>query len=210
MLFMTFSQNTQDFAYIITNPPGSLFFIMVLSTIVAFISTGLTRLLIDTDELNRKQKLIRAHNEDKMQIIKLAETNPEKYRKDRKRWERKDVMLKKTQQRIGLQRLKPTCITFVPMIVIFAILRGIYETDPVACTAMNANDLPLLGGIVAAFNDTTPITAGWINFTAWYFLCSLGINTTLQRLLKIQTQASGGMDQMFKGQKAQSMQFPDI
>ena len=51
---------------------------------------------------------------------------------------------------------------------------------------------------------------GWINFTAWYFLCSLGINTLLQRLLGIQTQASGGMEQMFKGPQAQGQEWPEV
>ena len=51
---------------------------------------------------------------------------------------------------------------------------------------------------------------GWINFTTWYFICSLGINTLLQRVLGIQTQASGGMENMLSGQKGKALQFPEV
>ena len=51
---------------------------------------------------------------------------------------------------------------------------------------------------------------GWINFTGWYFLCSFGVNTLVQRLLKLQTQASGGMEQMMGGSRAKGIEFPDV
>ena len=221
----------QDFMTIITTPPGSMFFILIMSVIVAVISTGLTKLLVDTDELNRKQVLIKAHQEEKAKIIELAEIDADRYHKARKRWERKDVMLKQTQQRMALQRLKPTCVTCVPMIVIFGIIRVWFLNAPVALTAMNAWDVPLLGDFIHAFTidpatgaqtDSSwtamfyghqvgvTIDMGWINFTTWYFLCSLGINTLLQRILGIQTQATGGMESMFSGQKASAQQFPEI
>ncbi len=79
-------------------PPGSTLFILVLSIIVAVISVGLTKLLIDTKEIERKQKQIKAHQEEKKKIIELAEIDVDRYKKQRKKWERRDVMLKKTQQ----------------------------------------------------------------------------------------------------------------
>ncbi|TXT64942.1 MAG: conserved membrane protein of unknown function [Promethearchaeota archaeon] len=207
----------------ITDPPGSMFFILLLACAIALISAGLTKWLVDTDELERKQRQIKAHEEKKEQIIEIAEKDPHKYQKLRKRWERKDEMLKKTQQSIAMQRLKPTCITFLPMIILFGVIRGLFGNEPVALTAMNANDVPLLGGILASetgaeawtalFYGSTRalgLTAGWINFTAWYFLCSLGINTLVQRLLGLQTQSSGGMEQMMGGSKAKALEFPDV
>jgi uncharacterized membrane protein (DUF106 family) len=200
-----------------------MFFILLIALTTALISAGLTKWLVDTDEIERKQRQIKAHGEEKEKIIELADKDPDKYRKMRKRWERKDEMLKKTQQSIGMQRLKPTCITFLPMIIIFGIIRGLFLNNPVALTPMNANDLPLVGSIFAAsggeeiwtawfYGSTRAIglTDGWINFTTWYFLCSLGINTLVQRLLGLQSQASGGMDQMMGGSKSKALEFPDI
>ena len=196
-----------------TTPPNSMWFILLLSVIIAVISVGLTKLLIDTDEMNRKQKQIKAHNEEKKKIIELAKTDVERYRKARKKWERRDMMLKRTQQGMAMERMKPTLITFLPMIILFVILRNIFGNSPVAATPMN----PLLWGLLEwpigmgmASKDLWIGDAAWINFTAWYFLCSLGVNTLLQRILGLQTQATGGMEQMFTGQQTAAAEFPDV
>ncbi|MFW9770679.1 MAG: EMC3/TMCO1 family protein [Candidatus Thorarchaeota archaeon] len=211
-------------------PPGAMFFVLLLATVTALLSTGLTKWLTDIDEMNRKQKALKAHNEEKSKIIELAETDVERYRKLRKRWERKDSMFKQTQQRMSLQRIKPTCITFLPMIIIFTIVNFVFRPDnipiPVALSPMNANDIPFIGGIIAAFTGGPPAPDwtlafynmykiiqpyhGWINFTAWYFLCSFGMNTIIQRIFKLQTQASGGFEQMMGGGKSKALEFPDV
>jgi len=193
-----------NFVELISSPPGSMFFILFIALSTALISTGLTKWLTDTAEVNRKQKRIKAHEEEKQKIVDVAEIDPERYKKLRKRWERKQVVFKQTQQKMAMQRLKPTCVTFLPMIIIFAIIRTIFLNNPVALSPMHANDCPLIGDQIKAG------TTIWINFTAWYFLCSLGINTLIQRLFKLQSQASGGMGGMFQGQKAKALEFPDV
>jgi len=187
----------------VTTPPISMIFVLLLALTTALISTLLTKWLTDTDEIARKQKQIKAHEEEKSKIIDLAEVDPDRYRKQRKRWERKEEMLKQTQQKMSLQRLKPTCITFLPMIIIFSFVSQLFRGAPIALSPMHANDIPFIGNFIRA----GPI---WINFTAWYFLCSLGINTLVQRLLKLQTQASGGMGQMMGGSKTKALEFPDV
>jgi uncharacterized membrane protein (DUF106 family) len=227
MIFLLI-QDPNPFVNWIQYPWGSMIFILIIATLTALISIGLTRWLVDTEAINRKQVQMKAHNEEKQKIIDLAEIDVERYRKARKRWERKDTMFKQSQQRMSLQRLKPTCITFVPMIVIFGFIRALYISGninlPVALSPMNANDVPLLGGLLAAwtpgdawwtqyvYNKVRPIylADGWINFTAWYFLCSFGINTLLQRIFKMQTQAMGGMQQMMGGSRAKALEFPDV
>ncbi|MHA1193492.1 MAG: EMC3/TMCO1 family protein [Promethearchaeota archaeon] len=205
-------------------PPGSMIFILLLAIVTALISTGLSKWLTDTNELQRKQIAQKGHDEEKAKIIDIAETDPEKYRKLRKRWERKDEMFKQSKQRMSLQRLKPSCITFVPMIVIFSVVRGIFENNPIALSPMNANDVPFIGQMLAAFTDgpypwtelvygfakTISITHGWINFTGWYFLCSFGINTLIQRFFGLQTQATSQMGEMLGGSKTKALEFPDV
>lgn len=192
------------FLELIDSPPGSMIFVLLLSIATASMSTILTKWLVDTEEINRKQTQIKGHEEEKQKIIDLAEVDPERYRKARKRWDRKDVMLKKTKQKMSLQRMKPSCVTFLPMIIIFGVLNTVvFRGAQVALSPMHANDVPLIGSFISA----GPV---WINFTAWYFLCSLGLNTLIQRLLKIQSQASGGMGGMFAGQKAKALEFPDV
>jgi len=189
---------------LIDSPPGSMIFVLLLAIATALISAVLTKWLVDTDAIARKQKQIKGHEEEKEKVIALAEVDTERYRKAKKKWERKDAMFKQTQQRMALQRMKPTCITFVPMLVIFFLVRMIFGNNPVALSPMHANDVPLIGNFIRAGNSI------WINFTAWYFLCSFGINTIVQRVLKLQTQASGGMGGMFAGQKAKALEFREV
>lgn len=202
----------QDRAWM-TAIPSSMWFIFLLSLIISIVSVILTKLLIDTKEMDRKQKQIKAHNEEKKKIIELAKIDVERYRKARKKWERRDMMLKKTQQGMAMERMKPTLITFLPMIILFAVLRNIYGNGPVVATPMNPELYGLLSFFVRlgmADKNQWIGGAAWFNFTAWYFICSLGINTLLQRILGLQTQASGGMEQMFTGQQTQAAQFPDV
>ena len=217
-------QESNPFLEWMSYPPGSMMFILLLSVVTALISTGLSKWLTDVNELQRKQVAQKSHDEEKQKIIDLAETDPEKYRKLRKRWERKDEMFKQSKQRMSLQRLKPSCITFLPMIVIFSVVRLIFLNNPVALSPMNANDVPFIGTMLAAYTNvpypwtelvygiarTISITNGWINFTGWYVLCSFGINTMVQRFFGLQTQASGGMDQMMGGSKTKALEFPDV
>lgn len=200
MLLFVFQNAFLDF---ISRPPGSMLFVMLLAITSSLISVALTKLLVDTDQINRKQKQIKAHEEEKEKIIALAEVDVERYRKARKRWERKQTMYKQSQQKMSFQRMKPACITFVPMMIIFGIVNTILAGKPVAMSPMNANDIPLIGAFISAGKVN-------LNFTAWYFLCSLGLNTMVQRILKLQTQASGGMGGMFAGQKVKGLEFPEV
>ena len=223
-MILTLLQKSNPFLEWMSYPPGSMIFILLLSVVTALITTGLSKWLTDVNELQRKQVAQKGHDEEKAKIIELAETDPEKYKKLRKRWERKDEMFKQSKQRMSLQRLKPSCITFIPMILIFTIVRGIFESNPVALSPMNANDVPFIGQMLAAFTNvpypwtelvygfarTILISNGWINFTGWYFLCSFGLNTMIQRFFGLQTQASGGMSQMMGGSKSKALEFPDV
>lgn len=200
MLLLIFKNAFEE---LISSPPGSMLFVLLLAITTALISAGLTKWLTDTEEIARKQIQIKGHGEEKEKIIDLAEVDPERYRKQRKRWERKDAMLKQTQQKMSLQRLKPTCITFLPMIIMFGLLNAVFRGAHVALSPMHANDVPLIGGFISSGKV-------WLNFTSWYFLCSLGINTLIQRLLGLQTQASGGMGQMMGTSKAKGLEFPDV
>ncbi len=167
---------------------------------------------------------MKAHDEEKAKIIEMAEIDPEKYRKQRKRWERLNVVLKQSQQRMAMKRMLPSCITFVPMIIIFSVVRQLFFNNPVALSPMNANDVLFIGQMMAADTPSAypwtqlvygipriiGLNDGWINFTAWYFLSSFGISTLIQRIFRLQTQATGGMEQMMGGSKAKALEFPDI
>lgn len=93
------------------------------------------------------------------------------------------------QQKMSLERLKPTCITFVPMILIFTLIRRFFgvvggtgaTNPPIALSPMNPSTIPiqfltnymlspdkLFEGAFMTFGDK-----GWINYTAFYFMFPL-------------------------------------
>ena len=206
MLFVMY--NGISFLELITTLPGSLIFILLLSGTTALISAGLTKMLTDTAEIERKQRQIKAHEEEKAKIIEIAEIDVERYRKARKRYERKDTMIKQTQQKMSLQRMKPMCVTFLPLIIIMGIFGVMFGsgTIPVAVSPMNPEIIPLIGPMLSP-NGMGP----YINFTAFYMLCSMALNSLIQRALGIQSQASGGgLSQMMSGQKTKALEFPDL
>ncbi|MFX1383108.1 MAG: EMC3/TMCO1 family protein [Promethearchaeota archaeon] len=181
--------------------------VMLLAASSSLISAGLTKLLIDTKEIERKQKQIRVHKEEKEKIIELADVDVNKYRKERKRWERKDVMIKKTEQRMGLQRFKPTCVTAIPLMIIMMVFNIYFGGINPAYSPMTPSRIPLIGSMISPGLDP----GNSISYIAWYILCSMTMSSLINRLLKIQTQTSGGqLGQMFSGQKAKALEFPNV
>ena len=199
-----------EFLLSVKYPPGSLWFIMFISILVSFISTTLNKLLIDQKALEEKQKVIKDHNAKKKYLSELAESDPKKYAKEYRAWKKVDASVNKMQQKMSLERMKPMCVTFLPIMIFFWLLRSFYSVDgvftPVAKPPMNPWDLFYVGKMMhASFQSTVrniEVDEGWINFTAYYFLCSLTMSTFIQKILGVQRpdQASGGMGSMFDQQ----------
>ncbi len=189
-----------DFGVWMSTPPGSTIFVLLLSMILSTGTSLLTRLLTDPVEQARKQGIIKEHQAQKKELEKMEKENPNKYAKELIRWKRREKAVQKMQQNMSLSRLKPTCITFLPMMIIFFLLNGVFSPTingvatalPVALPAMNPTRIPFLGDYVGAAK-----LGGWINFFSWYFLCSFGLGSVIQRLFGVAQQTS--MSQMLGG-----------
>ncbi|MHA1341783.1 MAG: EMC3/TMCO1 family protein [Promethearchaeota archaeon] len=206
---MAQSNGWEHFLQVVQRPPGATVFILFLSLVIGLITAGLNRLLLDPKRMQQKQREIMAHQKERKEIDKYKETNPKKYHKMLEKWERKDKAIQKMQQKMSLERLKPTCITFLPMFIFFFLLRNFYTYNgiplPVAITPMNANDVPWLGNIIAGYIDGVfGPEQGMINFTTWYFLCSFTFSTIIQKLMKITPVSGGGLGDIFNQSKYQS------
>ncbi len=212
VLALMFQSGWSNFIAMVSVPPHSLWFIILVSFIVSMVSTLLNRVVLDTNQMSRQQDIITEHGKWKKELQKMAEENPKKYAKEYVKFQRKDASIQKMQQKMSLSRMKPMCITFVPMIVMFYLLRTLYtqhgNPSPVACPPMNPWDIYYVGNMMhASFQSTIrdiPVSEGWINFTTYYFLCSLGLNTVIQKVFGIQKATGGfgggGMSSAFEGQ----------
>jgi uncharacterized membrane protein (DUF106 family) len=175
---------------------------------------------VDHDKAARIQLEVKKHSDEKKRLMDLSEENPRRYKKEYKKWKRRDESVKKMQQSQTMERLKPTCITFLPLIGFFYVIRSIYTPFgniqlPVARPPMNAmGTFPALITTILRsqmFSTLGNITTamGFLGYSGWYMLCSFTISTILQRLFKTtQTSAQGGgAGGLFDS--AKNMELPD-
>ena len=211
-----------DFIKWLTTPPVSMWFIFIVSILISLFSTFLNRVLVDHDKMNRQQEVINNHKKRKKELSKLSEDNPKRYAKEYPKWQRRDPSIKNMEQKMSLQRLKPSCFTFLPMIIFFTVLRGMFTPEgssiqfPIASGSMNpmqefpailANMLrsemfSVLGNIV--------INHGFIGFTGWYMLCSFTNSTIINKIFKVSQPSSsgGGMGAMFDTKAQEDLPDP--
>ena len=207
MLSLIFQTGWESFLALIKYPPGSMFAILALSLTITTISTILTRLLTNPKQLKEKQAVIKAHKERRKEIEEMKEERPKKFKKELQKWERMDKPIQTMQQKMGLQRMKPMCFTFIPYLMIFPLIGGFFN-GPVAIPPMNPSSIPFLSDMMAGIltiDGIVIIPKGWgmIGYMAWYVLCSFTCNMIIGRLAGTQ-QSGGGLGQMFDQAKYDS------
>ncbi|MHA1749816.1 MAG: EMC3/TMCO1 family protein [Promethearchaeota archaeon] len=204
-----------QFKATVQKAPWAAIFIFFFSVVINICSSLLGKALIDTNTLQRRMKLIKDHNKEKKEVEKLKNTNFKLYKKKMIKIKRREASIKKMTQNIGMQRMKPSCVTFIPMIILFFFIRNLFKIPNaidanssgfwfdiipggevgIARTVMNPwSELSFLG----AYLFPQPDVYGWgvqgfIGFTAYYFLCSFSVSSIVQRLSGLATSGMGGM-----------------
>ena len=189
-------ESTTSFQEFVATPPNALWFIVLVSMGVSLFSTILNKVIVDHDQLNRQQLVITEHAEKKKILLELSETNPAKYAKLYRKWQRRDESLKKMQQKMSMTRLKPTCVTFIPMIVFFYVIRNMYTSStgvqvPIGKLPMNPmQEFPEL--LTSIFRSEfyssirhVGMMEGWAGFSGFYFLTSLSLSPIMQKIFGI-------------------------
>ena len=167
--------------------------------------------------MQRKQKIIKDHAKEKKEVEKLKDIDPKQYQKRMIKVKRLEASVKKMQQNIGLQRMKPSCVTFLPMIILFFFIQGLFNVPTTVVTGsgfwfnvipggsigiakMVMNPYPELS-FLSSYLFPGPDTVYWgsngfISFTAFYFLSSFSIGVIVQRLSGLGTSGMGGFGDM--------------
>jgi uncharacterized membrane protein (DUF106 family) len=203
-----------QFKVFIQRAPYSMLFILLFSVLINISSTMLGKALIDTGELQRKTKIIKEHNKEKKDVEKLKETDFKQYQKRMIKVKRMEASIKKMTQSMSMQRMKPSCVTFLPMIILFFFIRTLFEIPMtidfgsgdfwfsvaggnVGIARMVMNPWPELTFLASYLFPTPDLiywgTSGFISFTAFYFLCSFSVGAIVQRLSGLGTGGMGGM-----------------
>ncbi|MHA1302684.1 MAG: EMC3/TMCO1 family protein [Candidatus Heimdallarchaeaceae archaeon] len=157
--------------------PISTLFITLTSILIAAFSTIITKLLVDTESLNEDMRKINKWNQKRKRAMERA---------DKKLWlsvKREEDAVKRLQQTMMMKRMKPMLFTFIPFMVLFAILRRAYSGHYYAWLPFNIGAFPWFGK--TPWSEQVQFDGhvySKISFTFWYFLSSFAFGSLISRL----------------------------
>ena len=126
---------------------------------------------------------------------------------DKKLWlrvKRDEERIKKLQSSMMMKRLKPTLVTFVPFLIIFAILRAAFHGHYYAWLPFNIGNFPWIGKPwFGQPNPNEPQGYSKAPFIVWYFITSYAFGGIISKLLG--AMPSGATNVPKKGQKKKNL-----
>ncbi len=152
--------------------PGSTYFIILFNIAIAVLMSLLTKALVDVKKISRHQKEIKVHNENKKKAMDSA---------DKKLWQkvqRREDYIKKIQSEMMIQNMKPMLVWFVPITLIFFLMRSAFVNIPIAWMPFRFPEIPIIIQNVKYLGNIT-----WMGFTGWYFLTSIGLGNFVRRFM---------------------------
>ena len=176
-------------ALIPTTPPFSSIFILIISFFVSLFSTGISKLMIDTEKLARLTRESKKYNKMRMQMMKTTDT------KLKLKYERSADRMKKVQSELSTMRLKPLMITFIPLMIFFFVFSSFFQwsIDPNGIITGNIPAIipfPLPENILFAIGKNGTVE-GWgkvfvPQYIWWYFGGSITFGSIMQKLTGLQ------------------------
>ncbi len=164
----------------VLNIPGSTYFIILFNIIIAVLMSLLTKALIDVEKISRHQKEIKVHNENKKKAMDTA---------DKKLWQkvqRREEYIKKIQSEMMIQQMKPMLVWFIPITMIFFLMRTAFINIPVAWMPFKFPEIWIIIQNLKYYENLT-----WMGFTGWYFLTSIGLGNYVRRFMGASPQSTG-------------------
>ncbi len=155
------------------NPPMSIILIVIVSLSISFISNIALKLTTDVKQLARYSKEIKEFQKLKMEAQKTQN------KKLLQKVKRKEKYISKIQSYTMKARFKPMLIFFIPFLILFSLLRALFEDGIVAILPFNLDKIMPVAGWAGI---STNYGFG-LYFWAFYFLVGFGLSTILQKLM---------------------------
>ncbi|MHA1212168.1 MAG: EMC3/TMCO1 family protein [Candidatus Heimdallarchaeota archaeon] len=152
--------------------PGSTYFIILFNVLIAILMSLLTRALVNVDKISRHQKEIKIHNQNKKKAMEIA---------DKKLWQkvqRREDYIKKIQSEMMIQQMKPMLVYFIPITMIFFLMRTAFLNIPVAWMPFRFPEIWIIISNLKYYEGLT-----YMGFTGWYFLTSIGLGNYVRRFM---------------------------
>ena len=169
----------------VLNIPGSTYFIILFNILIAVLMSLLTKTLINVEKISRHQKEIKVHNDNKKKAMDTA---------DKKLWQkvqRREEYIKKIQSEMMIQQMKPMLVWFIPITMIFFLMRSAFINIPIAWMPFRFPEIWIIIQNLKYYGNLT-----WMGFTGWYFLTSVGLGNFVRRFMGASPQSTGGSSLM--------------
>ena len=170
-------------------PPGATIFVIVFSSLLSLFIAFVSRAMMDMAELKRYTREIKKFQALQRKAMQTAD------KKLAIQVKRKEAYIQRIQRKMMSQRFKPMAIYFVPLILMFYILRGIFPAPTLTFVDVGGG---ILRGEWIGYTNVLPFAiprhmfgapAPWDNshtilsFVWFYFMVSLTIGSVIQRIL---------------------------
>jgi uncharacterized membrane protein (DUF106 family) len=156
----------------VATPPYAGVFIVVINILLALVSIAATNRLTDMDKMKENMAEVKAWQDKLKEARKTMDP----------------VMLQELSEQQGrimrlnssmmTERMKPMCVFYIPLILVFSILNALYAGTLVVTIPFNIHvALPFLEGMIGA-----PVQGGFgLTFIAWYFMVGLGLGNLIRK-----------------------------
>ncbi len=156
----------------VASMPGSTIFVALVAIGLALISIWATRRFTDMEKMQQDTEDIKEWQER----LKRARQNMDPIELQQVQEDQGRIL--RLQGSMMSARLKPMCVFYLPLIIVFWIMNTIYGGSIVAVIPFNIQDvLPFLTGMIGA-----PTGAGFgLSFYGYYFLVGFGLGNLIRR-----------------------------
>ncbi|MGQ4914923.1 MAG: EMC3/TMCO1 family protein [Candidatus Asgardarchaeia archaeon] len=155
-------------------PPYSTIFVFAVASAVVILSTVLTYLFVDVRKLQRYQKEISEFNKLRFKALRSGD---ERLLAKVKRLQ---PAINRKQTELLSMRMRPMTVTLIPLLLLFAILNGLYYGIPVAYIPLDLSALiPIIGGWLGVKTESG-LFGIW--FVHYYLLVALSVGNIINKI----------------------------
>lgn len=157
------------------NPKNPLFSILVISTIVAFISTLAQKLLVDQDKLDTINAEMKEYQQEMMEANKS--NDPAKIQE----MQEKQVEFMDKQKDMMKMSFRPMLITFLPILLIFYWMA---QNTIIKAVTVHLPQFVYYCCLIPIWHMLYPGPTGYaIGWLGWYILCQFAMSQVMRKFM---------------------------
>jgi uncharacterized membrane protein (DUF106 family) len=177
-LWSDFLQSIASIFEPVSMMPYSAPFVILISVGITLISIGATMKFTDVEKLKSNMEEIKVWQQ-KLKVARES-MNPVLLQEVMDHQQR----IMRLNAEVMSARMKPMCVFYIPLVIIWAIFQTVYQFTPVAVLPFNIQEvLPILEMLGLGVN--IPNSGFGLYFFTWYIMASFSLGTFIRKLAGI-------------------------